>query len=88
MQKRFLTAIGVLLGAALTIQTTTAATRSARKAVRAPDPVTQQLRDAFGSMDWPSTARSGHSYYNGRHGLSAPAASDNKSCDVIWCYEN
>jgi hypothetical protein len=88
MQRRVLTAIGVLLSAALTIQTATAAARGVRKAARAPDPVAQQLRDAFGSMDWPSTARSGYSYYNGRHGLSAPAASDNKSCDIIWCYEN
>jgi hypothetical protein len=88
MQKRVLTAIGVLLSAALTIQTATAATRSARKSARTLDPVTQQPRDAFGSVDWPSTARSGHSYYSGRHGLSAPAAGDNKSCDIIWCYEN
>ena len=89
MQKRALTAaIGVLLSAALAIQTATAATRSARKSARTLDPVTQQQRDAFGSVDWPSTARSGHSYYGGRHGLSAPAAGDNKSCDIIWCYEN
>jgi len=88
MQKRVLTVIGVLLSAALAIQTATAAARGARKSARAPDPVTQQQRGAFGSVDWPSTARSGHSYYSGRHGLSAPAAGDNKSCDIIWCYEN
>jgi hypothetical protein len=66
MQKRSLTAIGVLLSAALTIQMATAATRSVRKPAQAPDPVAQQLRDAFGSMDWPSTARQGYSYDNGR----------------------
>ena len=88
MQKRVLTAISVLLSAALAIQTATAAARGARKSTRASDAVTQQQRDAFGSVDSPSTARSGHSYYGGRHGLSALAAGDNKSCDIIWCYEN
>jgi hypothetical protein len=88
MQKNALTAIGVLLVATLTIQTTTAAARGTRKAVRASDPVAQQQRNAFGSMDRPSAARSGNSYYNGDAGLSAPAAADSKSCDVIWCYEN
>jgi hypothetical protein len=47
MQKRSLTAIGVLLSAALTIQMATAATRSVRKPAQAPDPVAQQLRDAL-----------------------------------------
>jgi hypothetical protein len=70
MQKRVLTAIGVLLSAALTIQTATAAARRARRPARAPHPVAQQLRNSFGSTDWPS------------------AAGDNKSCDIIWCYEN
>jgi hypothetical protein len=86
MQEKVLRAIGVLLSAALTIQTATAATHGVRKATRAPHPVAHQLRDAFGSMDWPSAARS--DYYSAPHGFSAPAASDNKSCDRIWCYEN
>jgi hypothetical protein len=51
MQKNALTAIGVLLVATLTIQTTTAAARGTRKAVRAHDPVAQQQRNAFGSME-------------------------------------
>jgi hypothetical protein len=86
--KRVLTGIGGLLIAALTIQTATAAAHNARKAARAPVPVAQQLRDAFGSVDWTSTAQSDYSNYNKRHGLSAPAADDNKSCDRLWCYEN
>jgi hypothetical protein len=69
MRKRVLTVLGVLLiAAALTIQTATAAARNARKAARAPVPVTQQLRE--------------------RHGLSAPAAVHNRSCDRFWCYED
>jgi hypothetical protein len=84
---RVLTVIGGLLIAALTIQMATAAARNARKAARAAVPVAQQLRDAFGSVDWASTAQSHYSNYNKRHGLS-PAADDNKSCDKFWCYEN
>jgi len=79
MQKKVLTAIGVLFSAALTIQTATAAARSARKAARAPDRVAHQLRDA---------APSGYSDFSGRHGLSAPAANGNKNFDIIWCYED
>jgi hypothetical protein len=45
MRKRVLTVLGVLLIAALTIQMATAAARHARKAARAPVPVTQQLRE-------------------------------------------
>jgi hypothetical protein len=72
----------------LTMQMATAAALNVRKVARAPVPVAQQLRDAFGSVDWPSTALSDYSNYNRRHGLSAPAAVDNKSCDRLWCYEN
>ena len=69
MRKNVLTVLGVLLiAAALTIQMATAAARNARKAARAPVPVTQQLRE--------------------RHGLSAPAAVHNRSCDRFWCYED
>jgi type II secretory pathway pseudopilin PulG len=69
MRKNVLTVLGVLLiAAALTIQMATAAARNARKAARAPAPVTQQLRE--------------------RHGLSAPAAIHNRSCDILWCYED
>jgi hypothetical protein len=59
MQRKALTAIDGLLVATLTIQATTAAARGTRKAVRATDPVAQQQRNAFGSMDRPSAARSG-----------------------------
>ena len=45
MRKRVLTVLGVLLIAALTTQMATAAARHARKAARAPVPVTQQLRE-------------------------------------------
>jgi hypothetical protein len=86
--KRVLTIVGGLLIAALTMQMATVAARNARKVPRAPVPVAQQLRDAFGSVDWPSTAQSDYSHYNKGHGLSAPAAVDNKSCDRLWCYEN
>jgi len=86
--KRVLTVIGGLLIAALTIQMATAAARNARKAARAHVAVAQQLHDAFGSVDWTSTAQPDYSHYNKRHGLSAPAAVDNKSCDRLWCYEN
>jgi hypothetical protein len=46
MRKRVLTVVGVLLIATLTIQTATAAARHARKATRAPVPLTQQVRDS------------------------------------------
>jgi hypothetical protein len=69
MRKRVLTVLGVLLIAALTIQTATAAARHGRKAARAPAPVTSQLRDIS-------------------HGRAAPAAIGNKSCDILWCYQN
>jgi hypothetical protein len=68
MRKTVLTVLGVLLIAALTIQMAAAAARHARKAARAPVPVTQQLRE--------------------RHRLSTPAAVHNRSCDIIWCYED
>ena len=48
MRKRVLTVLGVLLIAAVTIQMATAAARHARKAARAPVPVTQQLRERHG----------------------------------------
>ncbi len=48
MRKRVLIALAVLLIAASTIQMATAAARNARKAARAPVPVTQQLRDRLG----------------------------------------
>jgi hypothetical protein len=82
MPARVLTVLGVLLIAALTIQEATAAARNAGKAARASGPVAQQRRDGFGS------AQSDYSYRSKRHGLSAPAATGTKSCDVIWCYEN
>jgi hypothetical protein len=46
MRKRVLTVLGVLFIATLTIQTATAAARHARKAARAPVPLTQQVRDS------------------------------------------
>jgi hypothetical protein len=46
MRKRVLIVLGVLLIAASTIQMATAAARNARKAARAPVPVTQQLRES------------------------------------------
>jgi hypothetical protein len=88
MRKKLLTVLSVLLIAALTIQMATAAGRNARKAARSPVPVTHQLRDALGSVDWPSTAQSDYSYYSKRHGLSTPVAIDNKVCDIISCYDN
>jgi hypothetical protein len=48
MRRRVLTVLGVLLMAILTIQTATAAARNARKSVRAPVPVIQQLRERQG----------------------------------------
>jgi hypothetical protein len=49
MRKRVFAHLGVLVIAALTIQTATAAARHTRKAARNLVPVTHQLRDAFGS---------------------------------------
>jgi hypothetical protein len=48
MRKRVLPRLGVLVIAALTIQTATATTHHTRKAVRNPR-VTHQMRDAYGS---------------------------------------
>jgi hypothetical protein len=45
MRKRILTVLGVLLVAALTIQTASAAARNAPKAARGSVPVTQQLQE-------------------------------------------
>jgi hypothetical protein len=82
MPARVLTVLGVLLIAALTIQQATAAARHAGKSARASGQVAQQRRDAVGS------AQSGYSYHSKRQGLSAPAASDTKSCDILWCYQD
>jgi hypothetical protein len=82
MPTKVLTVLGVLLIAALTIQEAAAAARHAGRAARASGSVAQQRRDAVGS------AQSGYSYHSKRRGVSAPAATDTKSCDVIWCYEN
>jgi len=71
MRKRVLTVLGVSLIAALTMQTDTAAARNARKAAHAPVATNQQLRNAFGSMDRPSTAK--------------PEVGE-RSCDNLWCY--
>jgi hypothetical protein len=49
MRKRMLAHLGLLVIAALTIQTATAATRHTRKPVRNTAPVTHQLGDAYGS---------------------------------------
>jgi hypothetical protein len=49
MQKRALSHLGVLVIAALMIQTAAAATHHTRKAARNPAPITHQLRDAFDS---------------------------------------
>jgi hypothetical protein len=68
MRNKVLTVLGVLLIAALTIPMATAAARHARKAARAPVPVTQQLRE--------------------RQRIAPPAATHNRSCDIIWCYED
>jgi hypothetical protein len=51
------------------MQMAAAAARNARKVARAPVPVAQHVRDAFGSVDWPSAALSDYSNYNKRHGL-------------------
>jgi hypothetical protein len=61
---RVLTVLGVLLMAASTVQTASAA-RHGRKSAHAF--MTQQSRDA-------------RAY--------APASSDTRSCDIIWCYQN
>jgi hypothetical protein len=82
MPTRVLTVLGMLLIATLTIQEATAAARNAGKAARASGSVAQQRRGGFGS------AQSDYSYRSKRQGLSAPAATGTKSCDVIWCYEN
>lgn len=88
MRKGALAVFGVLLTAALAFQMPTAIARNARKAVRAPVFVTQPPRDAFGSLDWSSGADPDYSHHRGGQGLSAPATVGNRSCDVIWCYEN
>jgi hypothetical protein len=49
MRKRILLRLGVLVIAALTIQTATAATLHTQRAARNPAHVTHQVRDAFGS---------------------------------------
>jgi hypothetical protein len=72
MRKRVLTVFGTSLIAALTIQADMAAARNARKAVHAPV-ATNQLRNAFGSMDRPSTAK--------------PEVGE-RSCDIVWCYSD
>ena len=68
MRNKVLTVLSVLLIAALTTPMATATPRHARKAARAPVPVTQQLRE--------------------RQRISPPAATHNRSCDIIWCYED
>jgi hypothetical protein len=79
MRNKFLAVLGVLLVAAATMQTTTAAARSARKAAHAPVQATGQHRDSFGSVDQPS-------YAGQQPGLSKPAANETRTCDRYWCY--
>jgi hypothetical protein len=79
MQKKVCKVLGVLLIASSTTQIASAAGHHARKAERAPIATTQQFRDAHGSLNGPSTPRE-------RHGLPAPAAVGNKSCDIIPLY--
>ena len=55
MRGRFVTALGVLLVAALTIEPATAAARIVRKVARAPVTVTHQFRNAYSSA--PATVR-------------------------------
>jgi hypothetical protein len=50
MRKRVLTHLGVLVIAAWTIQTATAAAPHTRKATRSRAPATHQIREAFGSV--------------------------------------
>ena len=70
MRTRVLTVLGVFLVAASMSQIEMAAARGIRTA---PHAATQQLRDGVPS-------RPEH------HGMSAPAAVDNRSCDIFWCY--
>ena len=58
MRKRVLSILGVLVIAALTIQIANAAPPRVRKAIRAPAPVAQQFRDAFGSAPKPVGSKS------------------------------
>ena len=67
--------LGALLVAVSASQMETAAARGGRKAVRAPHPAAQQLRDGVGSRPE-------------RHGISASTAIESKSCDIFWCYGN
>jgi hypothetical protein len=74
MRTRILTITGMLLVAVSTSQMETAAARNPRKMTRA-HPAAQQLRVGVGPRP------------EGR-GMSAPTASDNRSCDIFWCYHD
>ena len=83
MRKKVLTILGVLLVAVSASRMEKAAGRSVLKKTGAPHPQTQQLRDGFAL-----TARWDRSNHTEQHGLSSLKAVENKSCDIIWCYEN
>jgi len=88
MRKKVLAILGLMLVAVPASQVETVAARSVRKETRASHLETQQLRDAFNSVNWPSIGQSGHSNHSVRHGLSASTAVESRSCDILWCYEN
>lgn len=75
MRTRILTITGMLLVAVSTSQMEAAAARNPRKVTRAPHPAPQQLRVGVGPRP------------EGQ-GMSAPTASDNRSCDIFWCYHD
>jgi len=85
MQKLLLSAIGLLLIAALIDQPVAAGSRHARRAQCVAAPVTRQLHDAPGSANCSAAQQSA---YVSHTGSSPPAAGESKSCDRFWCYEN
>jgi len=72
MRKTFLTILGTALLAVSVAQVATAAEHKARKAVRAPAPVTEPFRNSNNYWPAPSIQSDDRSFYqNG--GMSAPA---------------
>jgi hypothetical protein len=88
MRKEVLPLLSAFLVAISAGQIENSAGGSVLRKARATHPQVQQLRDAsaLDSLNWP-TARA-HWSLAEHHGLSAPRAIENKSCDIIWCYKN
>lgn len=81
MQKRVSKSLGAPLIAGSRTQIASAAGHHVRWMARAPIRMSRQFREAHGSTNGRSTTHASDE-------IAAPAAGRNRSCDIIWCYDD